>query len=234
MSEAALLAELVEATRIHSEWAVLREALARRQRVHLAVMVEPYLSYILQGRKSIESRFSKNAIAPYLQIGPDDLVLLKLTQVSLLCRWVLPGQADGLDFCLGRLFGSSGSKSGGDEDAAELGEHVGGGGVGLGAVPGPVGAVGGDVVGLVAGGGVPADRQAQAGQAEEDDGDRLCSEDRVPQAVDGGGVHGGGLAVAVRRGGGEGGGAGQVGQLGQFRAFLPGRPRRPVRGGASS
>ena len=79
MSEAALLAELVEATRIHSEWAVLREALARRQRVHLAVMVEPYLSYILQGRKSIESRFSKNAIAPYLQIGPDDLVLLKLT-----------------------------------------------------------------------------------------------------------------------------------------------------------
>src|SRR6266540_1534189 len=73
------------------------------------------------------------------------------SQVSLLCRWVLPGQADGLDFCQGRLFGPSGSKSGGDEDAAELGEHVGGGWVGLGAVPGPAGAVGGDVVGLVAG-----------------------------------------------------------------------------------
>ncbi len=76
------------------------------------------------------------------------------SQVSLLCRWVLPGQPDGLEFCQGRLFGASEPKSGGDEDAAELGEHVGGGGVGLGAVPGPAGAVGGDVVGLVAGGGV--------------------------------------------------------------------------------
>src|SRR6266540_3861405 len=173
----------------------------------------------------------------------------------------------------------------------------------LGAVPGPVGAVGGDVVGLVAGGGVPADRQAQAGQAEgdgafdrpgfavvgltdagqlfgvldghfdgpaggvalhdlagggmwvggdqgevvaaaglglaeEDDGDRLWSEDRVPQAVDGGGVHGAVGSVAVRRGGGEGGGAGQVGKLGQFRALFPGpaaaagtRRRRLVEGG---
>lgn len=79
MSEAALLAEFVEATRTHCEWSILRETLARRQRVHLAVMVEPHLSYILQGKKSTESRFSKNAIAPYLQIGPDDLVLLKLT-----------------------------------------------------------------------------------------------------------------------------------------------------------
>src|SRR6266545_3821052 len=33
-------------------------------------------------------------------------------------------------FLPGRLFGPSGSKSGGDEDAAEVGEHVGGGGVG--------------------------------------------------------------------------------------------------------
>jgi hypothetical protein len=79
MSEATLLAELVEATRAYSEWSILREALEQQQRVHLAVMVEPYLSYILQGKKSIESRFSKNAIAPYMQIAPDDLVLLKLT-----------------------------------------------------------------------------------------------------------------------------------------------------------
>src|SRR6266511_3505764 len=94
--------------------------------------------------------------------------LATVTQVSLLCRWVLPGQPDGLDFFQGGVFGLSGPKSGGDEDAAELGEHVCGGGVGLGAVPGPAGAVGGDVVGVVAGGGVPADRQGQAGQAEGD------------------------------------------------------------------
>lgn len=79
MTEAALLAELVESTRVYTEWSILRDALRNGRKVHLAVMVEPYLSYILDGRKSIESRFSKNAIAPYLQIRPDDLVLLKMT-----------------------------------------------------------------------------------------------------------------------------------------------------------
>src|SRR5262249_33566358 len=189
-----------------------------------------------------------------------------------------PGQADGLDFCWGGLVGVSGSESGGDEDAAELGEHVGGGGVGLGAVPGSACAGGGDVVGVVACGGVPADRQRRAGQAErdgplngpgcavvgladtgqlfgvfdgdldgppggvafhdlaggglrfggdqgevvasaglglthQDHGDWLRSEHRVPQAVEGGGVHGDGLAVAADGGGGGGGGAGQGSQL---------------------
>jgi hypothetical protein len=45
--------------------------------IHLAVMIEPYLTYILSGRKTIESRFSKNLIPPYRRILPDDLVLLK-------------------------------------------------------------------------------------------------------------------------------------------------------------
>src|SRR5215813_7361284 len=79
MTEAGLLAKLVESTRAYCEWSILRDALRRDRQVHLAVMVEPYLSYILDGKKSIESRFSKNAIAPYLQIESDDLVLLKLT-----------------------------------------------------------------------------------------------------------------------------------------------------------
>ena len=79
---------------------------------------------------------------------------------------------------------------------------------------------------------------AGLGLAEEDDGDRLWSEDRVPQAVEGGGVHGAVGAVAVHRGGREGGGAGQVGKLGQFRALFPGpaaaagtRRRQLVEGG---
>jgi hypothetical protein len=46
-------------------------------------------------------------------------------------------------------------KSGGDEDAAELGEHVCGRWLGLGGVPGCAGAVIGDVGGVVPGGGVP-------------------------------------------------------------------------------
>jgi ASCH domain len=79
MTEPALLAQLVDATQSYTKWSILGEALRRGSQVHLAVMVEPYLSYILDGKKSIESRFSKNAIAPYLQIESDDLVLLKLT-----------------------------------------------------------------------------------------------------------------------------------------------------------
>lgn len=45
--------------------------------IHLAVMVEPFLSYILNGRKTIESRFSKNLIPPYQRISAGDLVFLK-------------------------------------------------------------------------------------------------------------------------------------------------------------
>lgn len=45
--------------------------------VHLAVFVEPYLSAVLDGRKTIESRFGVHRCAPYEQVGPGDLILLK-------------------------------------------------------------------------------------------------------------------------------------------------------------
>lgn len=79
MRETALLERLVETTSSYSSWSVLRQAVQDRRTIHLAVMVEPFLSYILDGKKSIESRFSKHAIAPFYQIEPGDLVLLKLT-----------------------------------------------------------------------------------------------------------------------------------------------------------
>ena len=79
MSEKNVLDQLVEATARYPGWRVLREAIAVGRTIHLAVMVEPFLSFILSGQKTIESRFSKNAIAPFQQIRPDDLVLLKLT-----------------------------------------------------------------------------------------------------------------------------------------------------------
>lgn len=44
---------------------------------HLAVMSEPFLSYVLKGKKTIESRFSRYKIAPYQKIQPGDLVLMK-------------------------------------------------------------------------------------------------------------------------------------------------------------
>ena len=45
--------------------------------VHLAIMLEPYLQYILDGTKTVESRFSKNRIAPFNMVEPGDVVLLK-------------------------------------------------------------------------------------------------------------------------------------------------------------
>ena len=45
--------------------------------VHLAVLLEPYLRYILEGTKTVESRFSKNRIAPYRMVRSGDVVLLK-------------------------------------------------------------------------------------------------------------------------------------------------------------
>ena len=45
--------------------------------VHLAVLLEPYLRFILDGRKTVESRFSRNRIAPYKMVEPGDVILLK-------------------------------------------------------------------------------------------------------------------------------------------------------------
>jgi hypothetical protein len=57
-----------------SEWArFLRTAPS----VHLAVLVEPFLKYLLEGRKTIETRFSLNRIAPFNRVTMGDLVLLK-------------------------------------------------------------------------------------------------------------------------------------------------------------
>lgn len=48
-----------------------------RSSLHLAVFVEPYLSLLMGGAKTIESRFSLEPIAPFNMIWPEDLVLLK-------------------------------------------------------------------------------------------------------------------------------------------------------------
>jgi hypothetical protein len=53
----------------------LREAAA--QRLHLAIMHEPFLSLLLDGTKTIESRFTVNRIAPYQQAQPGDVLALK-------------------------------------------------------------------------------------------------------------------------------------------------------------
>jgi hypothetical protein len=45
--------------------------------IHLAVFVDPYLAYVLDGSKTVESRFSSTRSAPYGKVRRDDLVMLK-------------------------------------------------------------------------------------------------------------------------------------------------------------
>jgi hypothetical protein len=45
--------------------------------VHLGVFIEPYLTYILDGKKTWESRFSINKTAPFGKVFPNDLLLIK-------------------------------------------------------------------------------------------------------------------------------------------------------------
>lgn len=47
------------------------------KRIHLGVFNEPCLTYMLNGKKIIESRISKNRIAPYNKITLDDIVVVK-------------------------------------------------------------------------------------------------------------------------------------------------------------
>lgn len=46
-------------------------------RLHLSVFNPPYLDYILEGRKTVESRFSVVRCAPYGRVDEGDLLLLK-------------------------------------------------------------------------------------------------------------------------------------------------------------
>lgn len=45
--------------------------------IHIAILVEPYLQFILDGTKTVESRFSRNGCAPFERVGSGDMLLLK-------------------------------------------------------------------------------------------------------------------------------------------------------------
>jgi hypothetical protein len=45
--------------------------------IHLAVVLEPYLRFILDHSKSVESRFSRNGCAPFGRVEAGDVILLK-------------------------------------------------------------------------------------------------------------------------------------------------------------
>src|SRR5688572_10035738 len=50
---------------------------ADRVRIHLAVFIEPYLEFVLDGTKTVESRFSINRCVPFERANEGDIVLLK-------------------------------------------------------------------------------------------------------------------------------------------------------------
>jgi hypothetical protein len=52
-------------------------ARARDRDLHVAVMHEPYLSLLLEGSKTIESRFSIKRIRPFERVAPGDILALK-------------------------------------------------------------------------------------------------------------------------------------------------------------
>lgn len=65
----------------HPYWEEYLLSITQRKRIpfsiHLAILVEPYLKFILDGKKTVESRFSINKIAPYEKIYKGDIILLK-------------------------------------------------------------------------------------------------------------------------------------------------------------
>jgi|HubBroStandDraft_5_1064220.scaffolds.fasta_scaffold177056_1 hypothetical protein len=56
--------------------------------IHLAVLVEPYLTLILEGKKTIESRFSLTRQAPFGRVFQDDILILKRSSgpIEGMCR----------------------------------------------------------------------------------------------------------------------------------------------------
>ena len=45
--------------------------------LHVAIFQEPFLTWIIEGRKRVESRFSHHQVAPYGDVGAGDVIALK-------------------------------------------------------------------------------------------------------------------------------------------------------------
>jgi hypothetical protein len=75
-----LLETVEEYLRTHERWKhplVAGPARRTSRAVHLAIFVPPFLEFLLDGRKTIESRFSVNRCPPFERVDAGDLVLVK-------------------------------------------------------------------------------------------------------------------------------------------------------------
>jgi hypothetical protein len=84
LSEAQILHQIAAAADTYDDWKRLELFTdgASGVGLHIACMVEPYLAYILEGKKTIESRFSKPLIPPYQRVTIGDVVLLKAGAIA--------------------------------------------------------------------------------------------------------------------------------------------------------
>lgn len=57
----------------------LSESKASQFTLHLAVLREPYLQFILEGKKTVETRFAKRPCPPFERVRKGDVLLLKRT-----------------------------------------------------------------------------------------------------------------------------------------------------------
>ena len=107
-------AALLQRVRCNSFWGAHLPAVlapASEVAVHLGVFVEPFLSGVLSGRKTLESRFSRRRIAPFGAVGSGDVVLVKevsgpIRGIALArCTWCFDLRQSSL-FSVRRRFGA--------------------------------------------------------------------------------------------------------------------------------
>jgi len=76
-----LLQRLVTAAHRQPAWSELLGELVLDSQapsgLHLAILIEPYLQFILDHSKTVEARFSRNRCAPFGRVHPGDVLLLK-------------------------------------------------------------------------------------------------------------------------------------------------------------
>ena len=75
------LKEVANLLKADAEWSEVATILMSPNRgsrsVHLAIFIDPFLDLLLDGRKTVESRFSAVRFPPYGQVARGDLVILK-------------------------------------------------------------------------------------------------------------------------------------------------------------
>lgn len=65
---------------------------------HIAIFTEPFLSHLLAGRKTIESRFSDRQIAPYKRVYRGDVIAVKKSSGPVLAHFIA-GSTTWEDMC---------------------------------------------------------------------------------------------------------------------------------------